>query len=377
MPFAAALSEHPVTAFAVGEACGQILESIGTHPDAVLVFTTLPHAGALEDTMATVRAVLHPAVAVGAASDAVIGTGREVEAGPAVSVWAGRWGPVAPIRVGPAGAAPGLVGFPPSALVLLGDPFSFGAAPFLADLAAGHPDLPVVGGLASGARGPGGTRLAIDDTVFTDGAVGLLIGPGADVVPVVSQGCRPIGRPFVVTDGDGRIVRALGGRTALERLDELAGSLTPEEVGAVNGGGLLLGQVFDERKAEFGAGDFLVRAVLGGDRDTGAIAIDGAVTIGTTVQFHLRDATAAHEDLDLLLARDAPAAEPEAALLFTCNGRGRRLFGQADHDAELLAEHLGPVPTAGMFAAGEIGPLGGRNELHSFTASVLLLRDHR
>lgn len=377
MPFAAALSEHPVTAYAVGEACGQILETIGPHPDVVLVFVTLAHAGALEDTMATVRAVLHPAVAIGAASDAVVGTGREVEGGPAVSVWAGRWGPVVPVRLAPGAPLPRANGVEPAALVLVGDPFSFPAGEFLAELASTHPELPVVGGLAGGARGPGGSRLAIDDTVWSDGAVGLLLGPGVDVVPVLSQGARPIGQPFVVTAGGGRIVEALGGRTALERLDELAGSLTPDEVAAINGGALQLGQVADERKVEFGPGDFVIRRIVGGDRDTGAIAVAGDVQVGTTVQFHIRDALAAREDLDALLARHAPEAEAEAALLFTCNGRGRRLFGRPDHDAEVLADRLGAVPLAGMFAAGELGPLAGRNEIHSFSASVLLLREHR
>ena len=377
MPFAAALSEHPVTAFAVGEACGQLLERIGPHPDVVLAFVTLPHAGALEDTMATVRAVLHPAVAIGAASDAIVGTGREVEGGPGVSLWAGRWGPVCPVRLMSGRGLPDGIGFAPNALVLMGDPFSFPGDEFLDDVAHTHPGLPVIGGLASGARGPGGTRLAIDDAVFSDGAVGLLIGPGADLVPVLSQGARPIGQPFVVTAGAGRIVESLGGRTAFERLDELAGSLTTDEVRVINEGALQIGLVRDERKVDFGAGDFIVRRVVGGDRDTGAIAIDGEVEVGTTVQFHIRDAVAAREDLDDLLARDAPTAEPEAALLFTCNGRGRRLFGRPDHDAELLADRVGPVPTAGMFSAGEIGPLAGRNEVHSFSASVLLLRDHR
>jgi small ligand-binding sensory domain FIST len=95
------------------------------------------------------------------------------------------------------------------------------------------------------------------------------------------------------------------------------------------------------------------------------------------VQFHVRDAAAAHDDLDGMLTREAPAAEPEAAVLFTCNGRGRGLFEVPDHDADLLSQRIGRVPTAGLFAAGELGPIAGRNELHSFTASMLLIREHR
>jgi small ligand-binding sensory domain FIST len=113
--------------------------------------------------------------------------------------------------------------------------------------------------------------------------------------------------------------------------------------------------------------------VIGGDRDTGAIAVNDIVEVGTTVQFHVRDAAAAHAELDTMLS-SADAAD--AALLFSCNGRGAHLFGVPDHDAALVSDHLGRVPTAGFFAAGELGPVSGRNELHSYTASLLLLREH-
>jgi len=404
VPFAAALSEHPLTAIATGEVCGAILERLGGHPDLVIVFVTLAHGGALEDVMDTVEAVLHPAVALGAASDSIVGTGREVEGSAAISMWAGRWGPVLPVRIttsgggGGDGAAgdvtfagiPRALPFEPRALVLLGDPYSIPGQELLDEVAAVHPGIPVVGGLASGARGPGGTRLALDGAIYTAGAVGVLIGPGADVVALVSQGGRPIGRPYVVTEATANIVRELGGKPALARLDEMAGTLTPTEVKAINDGGLHLGRVVDERKPDFGPGDFLLRQILGGDRETGAIAVNEVLEVGTTVQFHVRDAAGAHDDLDSLLGRhmaeavapgdvaeDGEHGEPEAALLFTCNGRGMRFFGVPNHDAELLSERLGPIPTAGFFAAGELGPLAGHNELHSFTASVLLLRDHR
>ena len=372
MPFAAALSEHPVTAFATGEVCGQVLEEVGNHPDLVIVFTTLAHAGALEDVVSTVREVLHPSVLVGAASESIIGTGREIEGGPAVSLWAARFGPVVPVRVTEAGGVPDELPFEPTALVLVGDPYSVSVPELLAGVAVAHPGLPVVGGMASGARGPGGSRLALDATVYVDGAVGAILGPGADVVSIVSQGCRPVGRPFVVTEGEGSIIRSLAGKPALVRLDEIAGELAPDEVRAINAGGLHLGRVVDERKAEFGPGDFLVRQVLGGDRESGAIAVNDEVEVGTTVQFHVRDAAAAHTELDNLLSG---GGDVDAALLFSCNGRGARLFGVPDHDAGLLSRRVGPVPTAGFFAAGELGPVSGRNELHSYTASLLLLHE--
>jgi small ligand-binding sensory domain FIST len=154
----------------------------------------------------------------------------------------------------------------------------------------------------------------------------------------------------------------------VQRLREMATSrLDEEDVRLVNQG-LHLGVVVDERKVEFGPGDFLVRNVLGGDPDNGAIAVGDVVEVGRTVQYHVRDAAGADVELRRLLAD----AEAEAALLFTCNGRGRRLFGEPDHDARILYEALDGAPVAGFFAAGELGPVGGRNAVHGFTASIAL-----
>ena len=45
------------------------------------------------------------------------------------------------------------------------------------------------------------------------------------------------------------------------------------------------------------------------------------------------------------------------------------MFDVPDHDAAALEDSLG-VPTAGFFCAGELGPVGGRNFLHGFTATM-------
>jgi small ligand-binding sensory domain FIST len=45
------------------------------------------------------------------------------------------------------------------------------------------------------------------------------------------------------------------------------------------------------------------------------------------------------------------------------------MFGGSDHDAAALDGALG-APVGGFFCAGEIGPVGGRNFLHGFTATA-------
>jgi small ligand-binding sensory domain FIST len=378
--FASALSEHPVTSLATGEVAGAILETIGDRPDLVMVTTTRPHAGALEDVAATLGAVLHPLAVVGCSAESVVGTGREVEETPAISVWAGRVGPLAPVALDATRLADGTwhfagwpeqTAFEPSALVLVTDPFTFPADDFLSWIEARHPHLPVIGGLASGGRGPGASRLVVGDRVRSAGAVGVLLGPGVTLDTVLSQGARGYGSPLTVTKSERNIIYEVAGVPAMEYMvDQIRSHLSPAEVVGIEANGLFVGRLIDEHVDRPGPGDYLVRSVLGADRATGAVAVDDQVPLGSTVRFHVRDAETAHLELGSLLAD----RQAEAALVFPCNGRGTRLFDDPHHDAAALRKAVGPVPVGGFFAAGEFGPVGGHNFVHGFTASVGLLR---
>ena len=372
MPFAAALSEHPIAAHAVGEVTGQVLEALGGEPpDLAILFVTSHHLRAIGDAGEVIRRLLRPATLLGCTAVSVLANAREVEDTPGVTLWAGRFGPVHPVNIGPDGLAEPPP-FEPSALVLLADPFGFPAEATFERLADRWPEMPVIGGMASAARGPGGNRLVLDERVLLTGAVGAFLGPGLEVETVVSQGCRPVGRPFTVTDAEDNVVRELAGRPAMSRLIELANDeLTHDEVAVVNQGGLHVGRVIDERKLDFGRGDFRVVNVLGANQTEGWIALAEPVTLGETLQFHLRDADSADDDLRAMLTRRTA----ESALVFTCNGRGRALFDIADHDAVVVDDYLGPLPAAGMFCAGEFGAVGGKNFVHGFTASIALLRE--
>jgi small ligand-binding sensory domain FIST len=375
--FAAAMSVHPLTAHAVGEVAGAVLEAIGTEPDLAVLFVTPAHGGAIEDAANAVRTILQPRTLIGCAAESIIGDGLEVENGPGVSLWAGRVGALAPLRLtGAVNVRDSIEGWPhelpfePTALVLLADPFSFPVEQLFDLVAERHPGLPILGGNASAARGPGGNRIAFDGTVVADGAVGVLLGPDIDVTSVVSQGCRPIGQPYVVTKSERNVLYELGGQPAYERLLETARKgLSDDEIRMVNEG-LFMGLVIDEHKLDFGPGDFLVRNVMGFDPANGAIAVNDLVAVGTTAQFHVRDAVTADEELRrLLLGRQA-----DAALVFTCNGRGTRMFDRPHHDADVVHEALGGAPAVGLFCQGEFGPVGGRNFVHGHTASVVLLK---
>ncbi len=390
MAFAAALSEHPLATHATGEVVGQVLERLGDRPpDLAIVFVTEPHGGALEDIGATIGSVLRPSVLLGVTAASVAGGPREVEERPAVSLWAARLGgEVHPVRLpgvpglgGGAGAAfsplaslgaagPGEIDPERDLLLLLADPFSFPVDDVLEHVDGSWPGLAVAGGMASAARGPGGNRLLLGRDVHADGAVGVLLRPAGGVETVVSQGCRPIGDPYVVTRSEANVVQELGGRPALERLEQVVGALGPDDL-ALARKGLHIGRVIDEQRDEFEQGDFLIRGVIGADRSTGAVAIGDRAEVGATLQFQVRDAQTSDDDLRRLLA----GRQADGALLFTCNGRGRHLFSEPDHDAAVLDGVVSDGAVAGMFCAGELGPVGGRNFLHSFTASMVLFTD--
>jgi small ligand-binding sensory domain FIST len=234
------------------------------------------------------------------------------------------------------------------------------------------PGLPISGANAIGLRGAGSTRLLADGVVRDRGAVGVVLGGDVAPVALVSQGCRPVGPTMTVTAADGNLVLGLAGRPATAKLEELLVLLPPAEQAMVSSG-LLLGVAMDEYADEHGLGDFLVRGVVGVDAERDGLVVDDVITVGRTVQLQVRDAESAGHDLDRLLA--TVPGDVAGALLFACTGRGADLFGTPDHDVQAVRTGLRTSGVAGMFAAGEIGPVAGRSHLHTFTASVLAFLD--
>ncbi|MEQ8841418.1 MAG: FIST N-terminal domain-containing protein [Acidimicrobiales bacterium] len=372
--FGSAVSEHPDAAHAVAEAAGAVLDRVGQGADIALLFVTGPHVDAMTDLAAAVHAILAPGALIGTTAIGVIGGPSEVEEVPAVSVWAGRTGPAEAVRLevihSPDGVA--VVGMPDDAavgrrtLILLTDPSSFPTEAFVKATNEQYPNLSVVGGMAS-AGGPGANRLVVQGEVHSDGAVAILLPEGSDDATLVSQGCRPVGDPLIVTASDRNLVTGLASRPALERLQSLLDDADDDERSLL-AHGLHVGLVIDEQAEQFERGDFLIRGVLGTDAESGAVRIGDHAPVGTTLQFHVRDAETASDDLRSLLA----PVDADAALVFTCNGRGTRMFATPDHDAELVHDAVHGGAVAGMFCAGEIGPVRGRNHVHGLTASVLL-----
>jgi small ligand-binding sensory domain FIST len=350
-----------------GEAC-----------DLCLVFAGAPHLARGKWILSAVHEHLEPRHLIGCGAGGVVGGGREIEEGPAAVVWAASM-PDAEIAThhfeteqGPEGFE--AVGVPAAealgdALVVLADPYSFVTEALLGRVSELRPGMPVLGGLASAAAA-GSASLFRDGDVLAGGAVGCSVG-GVQVLPCVSQGAAPVGPEMTITVAKGNVIGELASRPAIERLREALSELDAREQ-ELAASGLMLGIVIDENKPEYERGDFLVRPIIGVDSESGSLAVGERVRVGQTVRMQIRDGTSADEDLRDALRAQLEALDqvrPAGALLFTCNGRGSHMFEAPDHDATAIEDALG-APAGGFFCAGEIGPVGGRNFLHGFTATM-------
>jgi small ligand-binding sensory domain FIST len=352
----------------------------GAPCDLAIVFASGAHLQAPEATLEAVHEALSPESLIGCGANGVIGSRREIEEGTGVTVWAASLdggeahafhAAVEEIEEGTGALSgmPELMGA--TGAVLLADPGTFPTDAVLRFLAGAAPLVPLLGGLASGRSADDEAVLLFGDAVVSEGAVGVRF-EGVEMLPCVSQGATPIGPELTVTAAEGHVITELAGRPALEKLRETVEELPPEDLELIQGG-LLMGIVVDTNKPDYVQGDFLVRGLVGADPETGQVAVAADVRPGQVVRLHARDAAGADRDLrDALGVRMAALGgrRPAGALLFSCTARGRGLFGSADHDAEAVADALAGTPSAGFFAAGEIGPVGGHAFLHTFTATL-------
>jgi small ligand-binding sensory domain FIST len=376
----AGLSGAPNAVQAASEAAREAREAFGSTPvDLAYLFLSADHLDDAEDALWAASTELGAEHLLGCVAQGVVGRDRELEDGPAVSVWAAAL-PGSEIETFHATAfetdegigVSGIPSFEDADLVtLLVDPFTFPAAGLLAEL----DQVPIVGGLAAATGEPETQALFLDREVLQEGAVGAVL-RGVRVRTVVSQGCAPVGTDSVITNAEENVVLELAGKPAVERLREELHAMTMEQQSLAARGGVLAGLVIDENRAEYRRGDYLMRGLMGADEETGALAIGEAVRVGQTLRFHVRDAASADEDRREGLADALNGGSAAGALLFTCNGRGTNMFPQPDHDARAVAEALGGDALAGFFCAGEIGPVGGKPFLHGFTATAaIFLRD--
>ena len=255
-----------------------------------------------------------------------------------------------------------------------GDPFNLDCDSWLRLWNEAYAPLPVLGGLASGDFSARATQVYLNGSVHEEGVVVVSVGGEVALTGVISQGCTPIGETWTITKADQNFIHEIGNRPAYTVLAETFSKLPPEEQKKTQGN-LFVGLVINEYLEEFGRGDFLVRNLIGADPGSGIVAIGAFPRTGQTMQFQRRDAAAANEDMMAMLnaAHDQlKDTQIFGGCLCSCNGRGSHLFGYANHDAGMIQRRLGPLALAGFFCNGEIGPVGDKNFLHGYTASLAL-----
>jgi small ligand-binding sensory domain FIST len=252
------------------------------------------------------------------------------------------------------------------------DPFHLDPDGWIRGWNEAYAQTPVFGGLASGHFPDQTTQVYMNGDVFEDGGVAISVGGAVKLAGLISQGCTPIGESWTLTRVEKNLIHQIANRPAYAVLNETFQKLSPDEQRKTQNN-LLIGLVVNEYREDFHRGDFLVRNLIGGDPNSGVLAIGALPRTGQMMQFQRRDAAAATEDMTELLGlakEQLGNTTIYGGCLCCCNGRGQGLFGAPDHDAGLVQQHLGPLGLAGFFGNGEIGPVGGKNYLHGFTASL-------
>lgn len=428
MAVGAGLSANLDAVLAAEQVCERAASGLGAigagiDTDLAVVFFSSHHVDQAEQIASVIRAELRPRCLLGVSAEAVVGGRTELEKAAGVSLLAARLPGVelvpftgeslpdaadtSPEGVGKLASAIG-AGDDLRGVFAFVDPFSTPLVNLLPAMnrARGHGEsafrAPIIGGMASGATSAGGNALIVNGRVLRGGLVGVGIKGPVRIDPVVSHGCRGFGPVMVVTKARKNLIQELGGRPAILAVQEAVNALPKEDQGLLRRG-LFLGRVIDERRERrgnperFGRDDYLIRNIVGADKESGAIAMADFFKAGQTVRLHLRDAKTADDDLAMLLDAQRLHEPPAGVMLVTCNGRGARLFGKPNHDADAIWRAFAPeasaedrakageaiepgpgsVPLAGFFAGGEIGPVGEESFLHGHTACLAMFREER
>lgn len=359
------------------------LQELGTNPSVALVFVSADYRPFLPDFLELIQLHAHAGLILGGSASGLVGTGQEAEGVSGFSLLLLSL-PSTQLTTVPfteeqsddftpedwrmaAGH-----GADSESWIVLANPLKVAAEPWLNNWSAAFPNVPTLGGLNSGgARGD--DVFVFHNQELVDAGIALGLKGGIKLHTIVSQGCRPIGEPHAITGADENVIVSIGSLPAYERLNESFESLSPEEK-ARAAGNLFAGLALNEYVDDFKTGDFLIRNLLGADPDSGSVALAAYPRIGQTLQFQLRDRHSAHEELHRMLhAKATKPIHPIASLLFVCGGRGEGLFGASHHDAVAIQERFGAIPGIGLFCNGEVGPVGGRNFVHGYTAAIGLL----
>jgi len=240
--------------------------------------------------------------------------------------------------------------------IVHGDPRNSKVPALIERLAEEINDGFVVGGLTSSR----GAYAQVAGGVTEGGLSGVLFAPEVAVATTLTQGCAPFGAMHEVTECERNVLIELDGKPALDVFfDEIGEELARDIERAANFIGAALPVAGSDRR------DFLVRNLVGADRDRKLLAIGERVEKGRQVQFCRRDPESAERDLRTMLGelKERLPGAPGGAVYYSCLGRGAHMFGPESRELKIIREELGNIPLAGFFCNGEIS----HNRLYGYT----------
>lgn len=395
---------------AISEVTERIQQQLSGSADVGFLFISSAYASEYPRLVPLIREKLPISVLIGSGGGGIIGIdqenqAQEIEGNPALSLTVAHLPGVEvqgfhistdqiPDLDSSAQAWTDLTGVSPEKnpnFILLADPFFSKVNDLLEGLDFAYPKAKKVGGLASAMAMGMQTGLFYDKAAQTEtpmlreGIVGIGFSGAIAVDTIVAQGCRPVGPQFQITKGERNVlaevapVEANGvdaAKPPLQALRELMTQLSPDDQQLAQHS-LFLGIARDEFKLELQQGDFLIRNLLGVDPKVGAIAVGDSLRPGQRIQFHLRDGNTSAEDLQVLLEQyqqQQQTGSAIAALLFSCLGRGKELYGKPNFDSQLFRQYVNQIPIGGFFCNGEIGPVGNQTFLHGYTSSFAIFK---
>jgi small ligand-binding sensory domain FIST len=400
MKWVNALSTRPSLELAIQEVVEQATAQLDAPADIAIVFISSAFASEFSRFMPLLQAQLNVPVMIGSSGGGVVGHPAaqvshetvEIEGEAALGLTLAQLPNVLiqtfhidsgtlPDPDAPPDRWIDIIGVDPSDrpnFILLAEPFATGINDLLQGMDFAYPGAVKVGGLATAGSMTGQCGLFCNYEQYDSGIVGLALSGNIVIDAIVAQGCRPIGKPYRVVQGERNILLELGddsvdtcdGKTPIETLQHLIRELSEDDQ-LLAQNSLFIGIAQNEFKQDLDQGDFLIRNLIGVDPKLGAIAIGDRVRPGQRVQFHLRDANTSMEDLEELLRQYKERYANNSAigaLMFACLGRGEGLYDQSNVDSQLFQQHIGAVSLSGFFCNGEIGPVGNTTFLHGYTS---------
>jgi small ligand-binding sensory domain FIST len=354
--------------------------------DLALLFVNSRLSRFLPAIVSRIHETLHPAALAGCTAAAVIGAGSDRAAGPAITLLALRLpgAKITTLRLGEWlrdaeddperwRAALDLPVDDVNGMLLFADPFRTDAQTLLSGLHLAVPHAPIIGGVALGSLQHRQTWVVSGEEIAGEGAVAIAIGGDYTIEPVIAQGCTPLGDTWTITGVSKQWIETIAGRPAMDVLLDTLRTISPESRDRA-GRNLFAGLAADEYRDQYGRGDFLIRGIAGVERESGAIALNALPRIGQTIQFQIRDAETARDDLETALAqvevRLGSNRSPVATLLCSSAERTDAVFGSGNPDLTALQSRFTELPVTGIATSGEIAPVGRKPFLHGYTAAM-------